>query len=55
MFELNWKFEAEATCPHCGYSDDYTVYLNVSTIICNKCEKEFDVSLYVSDLELRAE
>ena len=39
--------------PHCGYDEEYTVYLNVEEITCFVCEKTFRVQLYAANVELK--
>jgi ribosomal protein L37AE/L43A len=51
---LHWKEDLPATCPHCGHTSEYCVYLNVWSIYCHGCDKEFDVGIYTSNVELKA-
>lgn len=51
---LHWKDDISFTCPCCEYQKEYTVYLNVAVIECDKCEEVFDVQLYASDVILEA-
>ena len=51
---LWWKDDIPATCPRCGDTHEYTVYLNIESIVCNTCGLEFDVALFVSDAELKS-
>jgi len=50
---LNWKDDILFKCPHCGYDEEYTVYLNVEEITCFVCEKTFRVQLYAANVELK--
>jgi uncharacterized protein (DUF983 family) len=54
MEQLYWKIDLPATCPHCGEASDYVFYLNADSLICNKCEKEFNIELWARDVEVRA-
>ncbi len=52
--ELTWKSTIPFSCPNCGALDNYVVYLNIETLICNHCNHESDVRLYCKDVELIA-
>jgi uncharacterized protein (DUF983 family) len=52
--QLWWKDDIPATCPHCGNREEYTAYLNADSLICNVCDKEFDVALYATNVEWKA-
>ena len=52
MRQLYWKEDLNATCPHCGDVADHTFYLNSDTLICDKCDKEFDIVLYVDNIKV---
>lgn len=41
------RVEAEATCPYCGRSDWYSFHVCSDTLLCNSCDKEFEISLDV--------
>lgn len=51
---LYFKDDIPYTCPDCGKSDDYTVYLNIDSVSCHYCGKEHEVALYASNVELKA-
>jgi DNA-directed RNA polymerase subunit RPC12/RpoP len=53
MEQLTWKIDLNAKCPHCGEEDTHTFYLNADTLICDKCNKEFNIELWAKDIEVR--
>lgn len=42
------RVEAEATCPYCGERDLYSFHVCSDTLLCNSCNKEFEISVDVS-------
>lgn len=54
MRHLYWKEDLEAQCPYCDDVADHTFYLNSETLICHRCDKEFDIALYVGAIEVRS-
>lgn len=38
----------EATCPYCGYRDYYSFHVQTETLLCYKCDKEFEIELEVN-------
>lgn len=54
MEHLTWKIDTNITCPHCGHEECERIFLNAETSICNKCDKEFNIQLFVSKLEVRS-
>ena len=49
---LQWKDSYNVTCPFCGYVDTVVMYLNTDEISCGKCDKEFDVEIRVTNIEI---
>lgn len=41
------RVEAEATCPYCSERDWYSFHVCSDTLLCNTCDKEFEISLDV--------
>lgn len=37
------RVEELAKCPHCGDESLYKFYLGTDRLICNKCDKSFDI------------
>ncbi len=54
MEELTWKFDTEATCPHCGHWSYYVFYLNADSLICNECDKTFNITIWAKSVEVRS-
>ena len=38
----------EATCPYCGHRDAYSFHVQSDSLICNNCDKEFEIELEVN-------
>jgi len=55
MRKLYWKEDLPATCPYCGDTSGHVFYLNATSLLCNnpKCEKEFQIELFVENVEVR--
>lgn len=54
MEQLTEKMDLNAKCPHCGEEDYYTFHLGADTLICNKCDKEFNIELWVSNIKVKS-
>lgn len=37
----------EATCPYCGYRDAYSFHVQSESLLCNNCDREFEIELEV--------
>lgn len=37
----------EATCPYCGYRDAYSFHVQSEYLLCNNCDREFEIELEV--------
>jgi len=53
MEELTWKIDLNAKCPHCEKENSYIFYLNAEYLLCQKCNREFNIQLWVKDIEVR--
>lgn len=38
----------EATCPYCGYRDAYSFHIQSESLLCNNCDREFEIELEVN-------
>ena len=41
------------TCPYCEKTSCYIFYLNANTIICNECDKEFEIDIFVASIAIK--
>lgn len=41
------RVEEEATCPYCGHRDWYSFHILSNSLICDNCDKEFEIELEV--------
>lgn len=46
------KMDLQVTCPHCNITDTQIFYINASTLSCNFCNKDFNISLYVDNIKV---
>lgn len=53
MEHLSFKISLVATCPHCNDKDCHTFYLNAESLICDKCDKEFQIEIWASNLQIK--
>lgn len=38
----------EVSCPYCGYKGHHSFHILSETLICNNCDKEFEIELEVT-------
>jgi|JI10StandDraft_1071094.scaffolds.fasta_scaffold358912_3 transcription elongation factor Elf1 len=54
MEKLTWKIDLNVKCPHCEKENSHTFYLNADTLICDECDKEFNIEIYATNIEVRS-
>ena len=42
------RVEEEVTCPYCGHKDYHSFHILSETLICDNCDKEFEIELEVT-------
>jgi len=53
MAKLYWKMDLDVICPYCGLNDLYVFYINAESLICNHCEKEFNIEIWAKSIEVK--
>jgi len=54
MEQLIGKLDLYIKCPYCNKGSDYVMHIDTTDVICNSCDKSFDIELWVDDIEVKA-
>jgi len=54
MEKLTRKLDEQVKCPYCGEISESVFNINETTFICDHCEKEFKIEIWVSKIEIRS-